>query len=102
MPVGLTVIQWITDFSLRVKQLQAIVQASQASSSRELKVCTISVLFSNSGFFALLASCLDTDTQQDLFMALCVEILGICAFVCVCVLLLASLVSLTSKLVYGS
>lgn len=38
VPGGLTVIQWITDFSLRVKQLQAIVQASQAASSRELKV----------------------------------------------------------------
>ncbi|XP_076442165.1 cytoplasmic dynein 1 heavy chain 1-like isoform X5 [Babylonia areolata] len=37
VPAGLTVIQWITDFSQRVKQLQAIVQASQASSSRELK-----------------------------------------------------------------
>ncbi|KAK7504322.1 hypothetical protein BaRGS_00004626, partial [Batillaria attramentaria] len=38
VPAGLTVIQWITDFSLRIKQLQAIVQASQSASSRELKV----------------------------------------------------------------
>jgi len=37
VPSSLTVILWITDFSRRVKQLQEIVLASQASSSRELK-----------------------------------------------------------------
>ena len=43
VPAGLTVIQWITDFSLRIKQLQAIVQASQGS-SRELKVLRLYIL----------------------------------------------------------
>lgn len=31
IPSGLTVIQWITDFSERIKQLQSVAQASQAS-----------------------------------------------------------------------
>lgn len=37
VPAGLTVIQWITDFSLRIRQLQTIVQATLAG-ARELKV----------------------------------------------------------------
>ena len=53
VPDDLTVIQWITDFSMRVKQLQAIVQASQASSSRELKVTTPPALFSPLGRHAI-------------------------------------------------
>ncbi|XP_059178510.1 cytoplasmic dynein 1 heavy chain 1-like isoform X2 [Physella acuta] len=36
VPAGLTVIQWITDFSMRVKQLQVIAQATQGG-ARELK-----------------------------------------------------------------
>lgn len=38
VPQGITVIQWITDFSLRVKQLQAIVQTTQQGGTKELKV----------------------------------------------------------------
>jgi hypothetical protein len=41
VPQGITVIQWITDFSLRVKQLQAIVQTTQQGGTKELKVCYI-------------------------------------------------------------
>eukprot|EP00105_Crassostrea_gigas_P045649 XP_019929797.1 PREDICTED: cytoplasmic dynein 1 heavy chain 1 isoform X11 [Crassostrea gigas] len=37
VPQGITVIQWITDFSLRVKQLQAIVQTTQQGGTKELK-----------------------------------------------------------------
>ncbi|XP_012938795.1 cytoplasmic dynein 1 heavy chain 1 [Aplysia californica] len=37
VPAGLTVIQWITDFSMRIKQLQAISQATQSGGARELK-----------------------------------------------------------------
>ncbi|XP_061172861.1 cytoplasmic dynein 1 heavy chain 1-like isoform X1 [Saccostrea echinata] len=37
VPQGITVIQWITDFSLRVKQLQAIVQSTQQGGTKELK-----------------------------------------------------------------
>ncbi|KAK3093975.1 hypothetical protein FSP39_022394 [Pinctada imbricata] len=37
VPQGITVIQWITDFSLRVKQLQTIVQATTQSGAKELK-----------------------------------------------------------------
>ena len=38
VPKGLTVIQWVTDFSLRVQQLQAIATATQQGGARELKV----------------------------------------------------------------
>ncbi|KAK6191509.1 hypothetical protein SNE40_003176 [Patella caerulea] len=37
VPAGLTVIQWITDFSERIKQLQVIVQATQSGGAKELK-----------------------------------------------------------------
>ena len=37
MPVGITVIQWITDFSARIKQLQLISEASQQSGPSALK-----------------------------------------------------------------
>ena len=43
VPHGITVIQWITDFSLRVKQLQAIVQSTQQGGTKELKVGTFTV-----------------------------------------------------------
>ncbi len=38
IPAGLTVIQWITDFSARVKQLQEISEASQSGGASALKV----------------------------------------------------------------
>ena len=38
VPAGLTVIQWITDFSERVKQLQNIATASQQGGAAALKV----------------------------------------------------------------
>ena len=38
VPAGLTVIQWVTDFSLRVQQLQNIATATQSGGARELKV----------------------------------------------------------------
>ena len=38
IPDGLTVIQWITDFSLRIKQLQIVVETSNTSTSRDLRV----------------------------------------------------------------
>ncbi|KAL3873221.1 hypothetical protein ACJMK2_036362 [Sinanodonta woodiana] len=37
VPAGITVIQWITDFSLRVKQLQTIVQTTQQGGAKDLK-----------------------------------------------------------------
>lgn len=37
VPSGITVIQWITDFSLRVKQLQHIVSTTQQGGAKELK-----------------------------------------------------------------
>lgn len=37
VPQGITVIQWITDFSSRVKQLQTIVQTTQQGGAKELK-----------------------------------------------------------------
>ncbi|PIO34631.1 hypothetical protein AB205_0210850 [Aquarana catesbeiana] len=37
VPVGLTVIQWVADFSDRIKQLQNISQAAAASGAKELK-----------------------------------------------------------------
>ena len=39
MPAGLTVIQWVTDFSDRIKQLQEISQKVGSHSSKVLKVC---------------------------------------------------------------
>ena len=41
VPQGLTVIQWITDFSERIKQLQAVVQAAQSGGTSALKVSSI-------------------------------------------------------------
>ena len=38
VPAGLTVIQWITDFSERIKQLQTVSQASQQGGPSALKV----------------------------------------------------------------
>lgn len=38
VPSGLTVIQWITDFSERIKQLQTIVTATQSDGAKALKV----------------------------------------------------------------
>ena len=38
VPAGLTVIQWITDFSERIKQLQHISEASQQAGPSALKV----------------------------------------------------------------
>lgn len=38
VPSGLTVIQWVTDFSERVKQLQAISKKVSAGGSKVLKV----------------------------------------------------------------
>lgn len=37
VPGGITVIQWITDFSLRVKQLQTVVTTTQQGGAKELK-----------------------------------------------------------------
>ena len=37
IPAGMTVIQWVTDFSERVKQLQTVAQASQAGGAHALK-----------------------------------------------------------------
>ncbi|ESP05087.1 hypothetical protein LOTGIDRAFT_151884 [Lottia gigantea] len=37
VPAGLTVIQWITDFSERIKQLQKIVKTTQSGGAKELK-----------------------------------------------------------------
>lgn len=38
VPKGCTVIQWITDFSQRVKQLQQISQVVSTSGAKELQV----------------------------------------------------------------
>ena len=38
IPAGLTVIQWITDFSLRIKQLQTVGEASMSGGTSALKV----------------------------------------------------------------
>lgn len=38
VPAGITVIQWITDFSQRIKQLQHVVQTTQQGGAKELKV----------------------------------------------------------------
>ena len=41
IPVGTTVIQWITDFSLRVKQLQQVSQVVSQGGARELQTVTV-------------------------------------------------------------
>lgn len=38
VPAGMTVIQWVSDFSERVKQLQNISQAAASGGAKELKV----------------------------------------------------------------
>lgn len=38
VPAGMTVIQWVSDFSERVKQLQSISQAAASGGAKELKV----------------------------------------------------------------
>ena len=38
VPAGLTVIQWVSDFSERVKQLQKIATAASTGGAKELKV----------------------------------------------------------------
>lgn len=40
IPKGCTVIQWITDFSQRVKQLQKISQLVSTAGAKELQVST--------------------------------------------------------------
>lgn len=39
VPRGCTVIQWITDFSQRVKQLQQVSQLVSQAGAKELQVC---------------------------------------------------------------
>lgn len=46
VPKGCTVIQWITDFSQRVKQLQQISQVVSTSGAKELQV-RILILLTN-------------------------------------------------------
>ena len=38
MPAGLTVIQWVTDFSERIKQLQSVSKQVASNGSKVLKV----------------------------------------------------------------
>ena len=40
MPKGLTVLQWVADFSDRVKQLQKISHAANTGGAKGLKVCS--------------------------------------------------------------
>lgn len=40
----MTVIQWVTDFSERIKQLQQISQAAASGGAKELKVPFVSTL----------------------------------------------------------
>lgn len=40
VPAGMTVIQWVSDFSERIKQLQNISQAAASGGAKELKVGT--------------------------------------------------------------
>lgn len=47
VPQGITVIQWITDFSTRVKQLQKIVQTTSQGGAKGLKVFTAESHFLN-------------------------------------------------------
>lgn len=47
LPVGLTVIQWISDFTERVKQFQAISRAMQTGTTLALKVGTTTTLISH-------------------------------------------------------
>lgn len=39
VPVSMTVIQWVADFSERIKQLQQISQGAASGGAKELKVC---------------------------------------------------------------
>ena len=41
IPTGTTVIQWITDFSLRIKQLQQVSQVLAQGGARELQTVTV-------------------------------------------------------------
>ena len=41
IPAAITVIQWITDFSQRIKQLQNVVQVTQQGGAKELKVYSL-------------------------------------------------------------
>lgn len=47
VPKGCTVIQWITDFSQRVKQLQQISQVVSTSGAKELQVRILILLTNN-------------------------------------------------------
>lgn len=40
VPAGMTVIQWVSDFSERIKQLQSISLAAASGGAKELKVGT--------------------------------------------------------------
>ena len=46
VPVGLTVIQWVMDFSERIKQLQKVSDQVKASGIAALKVIVVYSLFS--------------------------------------------------------
>lgn len=41
VPISMTVIQWVTDFSERIKQLQQISQAAASGGAKELKVLLV-------------------------------------------------------------
>lgn len=45
VPRGCTVIQWITDFSQRVKQLQQVSQVVSTAGAKELQVRILFVFF---------------------------------------------------------
>lgn len=47
VPRGCTVIQWITDFSQRIKQLQEVSQLVSQCGAKELQVCTIITIISS-------------------------------------------------------
>ena len=44
IPAGMTVIQWVTDFSERIRQLQDVTQASQTGGPHALKVRAVRTL----------------------------------------------------------
>uniref|UniRef100_A0A8C3SJX8 Dynein heavy chain C-terminal domain-containing protein n=2 Tax=Chelydra serpentina TaxID=8475 RepID=A0A8C3SJX8_CHESE len=57
VPAGMTVIQWVSDFSERIKQLQNISQAAASGGAKELKVsilCCIVLLFLIKGISEIL------------------------------------------------